>query len=56
MFGKLSKNTAGVSHKIFHNLQIPMLCAFISITPGPAYCQTSWIAVYRKVTLAVGCS
>jgi hypothetical protein len=50
MFGKLSKNTRNVSHKIFHNLQIPVLCGFITVYGYRPRSQTSSLAVYLEVT------
>ena len=50
MFGKLSKNAHNVSHKIFHNLQIPVLCGFIAICGNRSHSQTSFHAVYLEVT------
>ena len=50
MFGKLSKNTHNVSHKIFHNLQIPVLCGFITVYGYRPRSQTSSHAVYLEVT------
>jgi hypothetical protein len=50
MFGKLSKNTHNVSHKIFHNLQILAFCGFITEYGDLPHSQTSLHAVYFKVT------
>src|ERR1700736_1145257 len=50
MFGKLSKNTHNVSHKIFHNLQILAFCGFITEYGDLPHSQTSLHAVYLKGT------
>jgi hypothetical protein len=49
MFDNLSKKFQSVSHKIFHNLQIPTLSAFIAATAKAISSQLSFQHVYSKV-------
>jgi hypothetical protein len=50
IFVKLSKNTHNVSHKLFHNLQIPSLCGFITLRGDRPQPTRSLHPVYSKVT------